>query len=1024
MTVSSTIRSAGPFPGNSVATSFPFDFKVFAKEDLQVTRTVVSSGVEELLELDSDYSVLLNADQENDPGGSVEYLPLDGLPMSSAYELVVLSVVPATQEMDIANAGNFLPDVLEKALDRTILIIQQALEKIGRAITIPAGEPNANLRLPGAAQRANKAVVFGPTGDVEVGQREDAGSMQDAVEEAQQAALDAIQAKTDAETAKNAADEDAAAAAQDAGAANTSKLGAEAARDTAFTNADVYADTTAGLAAVALNGQFQVVAGDESVRYREDAGPVATQVARFPTKSLIDRLFGLPKNDFPGTRNLYSQVFTPRVKDLAASNFASPFPADHEFTITAGTANDYTGAIDGLIVGQPFIIFVAATAGILGVTTFTHNGVKALTPSRGWMMWAGNAEATTATIVVKNGSAVANMTGLVRYATGPVGATAAAPQESTLAVESFFDSGMPVSDQELLRSTPTFMAANASSALTTVTTAMAGVVLGDTIVVLAHVEMLNGDPATIDDVSFRVTATSEVIYSLFPLAEHPGWWYREIYLDPTAYTGPTITLVRTNAKNLSTSSFYDETARYVTFFAWRDRLPRFYPSASPDDRRGIQNRGNMRSRAYATTAAAEFNGYLPAMFGGVRRLWLRSSAGGDYLVVRKDPDTGDFIGSAIAVTHPGGGAGNEWVDFTNSIPASWKRHQEKGFVVGYAPNAGGAPGLVEYGSTVVGDTAFANSSWKSGTANGDDLTLFAGVGERIPGIYVEVEDRPGAVKRMGPMPLTRTGPADYQLVWITVSQSVYEGYALTPSNFHDYSKFTPAASLMWSKSQQALVPLHDPVGQNFVGGGSLWPAFAREFEERMKSRAAIIVNSAVGNTKVAVDWYDNATGAKAKWTDAVADLDAAMDAAHAAGLPISGVEVHMDLGTSDAISGTSKADFKADITAVIAQIRALVSPNVPIFYRPPGRGNTATPGETAKFGVIREAIHELANEISDFYIASGSAAINEARGLMLSDHYHDTLAAHEETGKALAAVSAAFASRAMPKNYTLDVARP
>ena len=65
---------------------------------------------------------------------------------------------------------------------------------------------------------------------------------------------------------------------------------AEAARDIAFTNANVYANTTDGLAATALNGQFTVISStDEAVRYREDSGPVATEVARFPTRNYIDR---------------------------------------------------------------------------------------------------------------------------------------------------------------------------------------------------------------------------------------------------------------------------------------------------------------------------------------------------------------------------------------------------------------------------------------------------------------------------------------------------------------------------------------------------------------------------------------------------------------------------------------------------------------------------------------------------------------------------------------------------------------
>jgi hypothetical protein len=72
--------------------------------------------------------------------------------------------------------------------------------------------------------------------------------------------------------------------------ATTARTGAETARDAAFTNANVYATTAAGLAAVASGQQFQVVAGTQIVRYRNDTG-VATEVARYPAASAITDVF-------------------------------------------------------------------------------------------------------------------------------------------------------------------------------------------------------------------------------------------------------------------------------------------------------------------------------------------------------------------------------------------------------------------------------------------------------------------------------------------------------------------------------------------------------------------------------------------------------------------------------------------------------------------------------------------------------------------------------------------------------------
>lgn len=63
----------------------------------------------------------------------------------------------------------------------------------------------------------------------------------------------------------------------------------ETARDAAFVNADVYADTTAGLAAVLDGDQFQVVNGEEIIRYRRDDASTATEVARYFSASFETR---------------------------------------------------------------------------------------------------------------------------------------------------------------------------------------------------------------------------------------------------------------------------------------------------------------------------------------------------------------------------------------------------------------------------------------------------------------------------------------------------------------------------------------------------------------------------------------------------------------------------------------------------------------------------------------------------------------------------------------------------------------
>lgn len=81
----------------------------------------------------------------------------------------------------------------------------------------------------------------------------------------------------------------AATATSQATAATNARTAAELARDASFTSANVYASVAAGLAAVIVGGQFNVVAGEEIIRYRVDAGPVATEIARYPSADILDR---------------------------------------------------------------------------------------------------------------------------------------------------------------------------------------------------------------------------------------------------------------------------------------------------------------------------------------------------------------------------------------------------------------------------------------------------------------------------------------------------------------------------------------------------------------------------------------------------------------------------------------------------------------------------------------------------------------------------------------------------------------
>lgn len=143
MTITSTVRKAGPFNGDDVTVIFAFVYKIFADADVLVILTD-SAGVETVQTLTTDYSVTLNSDQNVAPGGTITMVvaPATG-------ELLTLgSDMPETQPATIRNQGPYLPDVLENMVDRNTISVQQHGEELNRALLLKRSSAHSNLEFP------------------------------------------------------------------------------------------------------------------------------------------------------------------------------------------------------------------------------------------------------------------------------------------------------------------------------------------------------------------------------------------------------------------------------------------------------------------------------------------------------------------------------------------------------------------------------------------------------------------------------------------------------------------------------------------------------------------------------------------------------------------------------------------------------------------------------------------------------------------------------------------------------------
>jgi len=141
MTVAATAAKAGPYTGNDSASAFDFAFKVFADTDIRVVSTVIATGIESDLVLNTDYTVARNVDQDNDPGGAVTY-KVGGVTTAypSTHKLTIVGDFVYEQPTDIPNGGSFFATVVENALDRVTLLIKQMQEKLDRAVVVDVSD--------------------------------------------------------------------------------------------------------------------------------------------------------------------------------------------------------------------------------------------------------------------------------------------------------------------------------------------------------------------------------------------------------------------------------------------------------------------------------------------------------------------------------------------------------------------------------------------------------------------------------------------------------------------------------------------------------------------------------------------------------------------------------------------------------------------------------------------------------------------------------------------------------------------
>ena len=136
MSVQNITRRAGPYVGTGLVSAYTFAFKVFRPEDVKVVRSesADASAQDETLKLGTDYTVKLNANQDEKAGGTVTLVS----PLAEGLRLSILSAITPDQQMVLTNHDGFLPTTLNESADKAIALIQELKEEVGRSLRVPA----------------------------------------------------------------------------------------------------------------------------------------------------------------------------------------------------------------------------------------------------------------------------------------------------------------------------------------------------------------------------------------------------------------------------------------------------------------------------------------------------------------------------------------------------------------------------------------------------------------------------------------------------------------------------------------------------------------------------------------------------------------------------------------------------------------------------------------------------------------------------------------------------------------------
>lgn len=158
MTVTTDLYGYVRYDGNGSTTVFPYPFKIFDSDELQVSLINETTGGVLVQTLGTDYTV---SGVGLDGGGNVTMVTAP----DADHKLDIRSVTHPLQETSFKNQGRFLPEVHETAFDRLTRRVQDLERAVRQSLRRTDYEEVLDWTLPIASTRKNNFLYFDSQGE-------------------------------------------------------------------------------------------------------------------------------------------------------------------------------------------------------------------------------------------------------------------------------------------------------------------------------------------------------------------------------------------------------------------------------------------------------------------------------------------------------------------------------------------------------------------------------------------------------------------------------------------------------------------------------------------------------------------------------------------------------------------------------------------------------------------------------------------------------------------------------------------